>query len=88
MGSTANQHYQPGILGKLLPCAAGTLRRGLGLLRSAPAAAAVASVVPVATPDPYNPTAKTTAPGCLWVGEVLVGTDSPAGLGGHPDIRY
>lgn len=80
-------HHASGSFGKPQSFTARTPTGSIACLRSAPATAA-SSVVPVAVPSPYNPTAKTTAPDCLWIGELRVGTDSPAGLGGHPDIRY
>jgi hypothetical protein len=81
MNPSSNGH-QP-----LLPVAAGRPPSSIALLCTPPATAA-SSVVPVAAHSPYNPTAKTTEPDCLWIGELRVGSDSPAGLGGHPGIRY
>ena len=62
------------------PLGTGSLARRRALARPAPVSAPAA--------NPLAPAAKTTEPGGLWVGELRVGSDALAGLGGHPDIRY
>ena len=88
MSISAENYYQAGIFKTLLPCAVNKFRRSLGLLRRAPAVVAASVVLPADAPALYSPAVRTTAPGSLWVGELQVGPDSAAGLGGHPDIRY